>query len=154
MTELLSRRIARLRTAGGWTQQEIADRLAISRVAVSHLEAGLSTPSERTVTLLAGLFKIEPASLVDGTSYPMAKAERLPAVACRYTEIEHQLALIERDAAWAVRCGSLPAIKNTIRELCDTWALLLERLSYACTDPREQRLLQQARAALSRMRLG
>lgn len=154
MTELLSQRIARLRVAGGWTQQEIADRLAISRVAVSHLEAGLSTPSERTVTLLAGLFKIEPTSLVDGTSYPLSKAERLPPVACRYTEIEHQLALIERDAAWVMRCGDIPAIRASVRELCDTWALLLERLGARCTDPREQRLLQQARAALRRMRQG
>lgn len=154
MTELLSQRIARLRATGGWTQQEIADRLAISRVAVSHLEAGLSTPSERTVTLLAGLFKIEPMSLVDGTSYPLSKAERLPPVACRYTEIEHQLALIERDAAWAAYCGDIPAVRVRVRELCDTWALLLERLGYTCTDPREQRLLQQARAALGRMRQG
>lgn len=154
MTELLSQRIARLRVAGGWTQQEIAERLAISRVAVSHLEAGLSTPSERTVTLLAGLFKIEPMSLVEGTGYPLAKAERLPPVACRYTELEHQLALIERDAAWVVRCGSAPALQGTLYELCDSWALSLERLSSTCSDPREQRLLQQARAALSRMRQG
>jgi len=49
-----------MRGSLGWTQQDLADRLAVSRVAVSHIEAGLRDPGERTVTLLAGLFKVEP----------------------------------------------------------------------------------------------
>src|SRR3954467_814458 len=97
MNDDLGRRIATLRAALGWTQQELADRMAVSRVAVSHIEAGLRDPGERTVTLLAGLFKLEPWELVAGTSYPPAKAERLPVVACRYTEVELQLRLLELD---------------------------------------------------------
>ena len=93
----LGRRISELRNELGWTQQDLAERLGVSRVAVSHMEAGLSTPGERTVTLLAGLFKVEPVELVAGTSYPMAKAERLPVVACRYTEVELQLRLLAAD---------------------------------------------------------
>ncbi|MHB1854920.1 MAG: helix-turn-helix transcriptional regulator, partial [Acidimicrobiales bacterium] len=80
MPENLGRRIARLRTGSGWTQADLASRLAISRVSVSHLEAGLTVPGERTVALLAGLFKLEPHELVAGTNYPPAKAERLPVV--------------------------------------------------------------------------
>ena len=76
--ENLGRRIAELRGKLGLTQQELADRLAVSRTAVSHLEAGMTVPGERTVVLLAGLFKIEPRELVAGTNYPLAKAERLP----------------------------------------------------------------------------
>ena len=87
MEPSLGRRIARLRADLGWTQQDVADRLGVSRVAVSHIESGLSVPSERTITLLAGLFKLEPHELVADTAYPMAKAERLPVVACRYTEV-------------------------------------------------------------------
>src|SRR5438046_1225966 len=90
--EPLGQRIARLRLQRGWTQEDLAERLAASRVAVSHFEMGLALPSERTVVLLAGLFKQEPHELVEGTSYPAAKAERLPPVACRYTELELQLA--------------------------------------------------------------
>src|SRR3954453_9629605 len=93
----LGRRIAAMRGALGWTQQELADRLAVSRVAVSHIEAGLRDPGERTGTLLAGLFKVEPWELVAGTAYPDAKSERLPVVACRYTEVELQLRLLELD---------------------------------------------------------
>ena len=58
-------------------------RLGVSRTAVSHTEAGLSIPGERTVALLAGLFGMEPHELVAGTDYPSAKAERLPVVVAR-----------------------------------------------------------------------
>src|SRR5687768_8279074 len=95
MDENFGRRVARLRAALGLTQQEVADRIALSRTAISHLESGVTTPSERTVTLLAGLFKLEPPELVEGTNYPIAKAERLPEVAARYTEAELQVRLLE-----------------------------------------------------------
>src|SRR5688572_22275353 len=105
LLESLGQRIARLRARRGWTQEGLAERLAASRVAVSHFEMGLALPSERTVVLLAGLFKLEPHELIAGTSYPTAKAERLPPVACRHTEVELQLALLRRDLEWLARAG-------------------------------------------------
>jgi transcriptional regulator with XRE-family HTH domain len=123
--EPLGRRIARLRAELGFTQQDLAERLGASRVAVSHMEGGLSTPSERTVALLAGLFKLEPHELVADTGYPVAKAERLPVVAARYTEVELQLRLFERDLAvggaggagdWAERLTTLLALAHDRRE--------------------------------------
>jgi transcriptional regulator with XRE-family HTH domain len=103
--EPLGQRIARLRARRGWTQQDLAERLAASRVAVSHFEMGLAAPSERTVVLLAGLFGQEPHELVAGTNYPAAKVERLPPVACRYTELDLQLALLRRDLEWVAQVG-------------------------------------------------
>jgi transcriptional regulator with XRE-family HTH domain len=97
--ESLGDRIAKHRTELGWTQAELAERVGISRVALSHLEAGISTPGERTVALLAGVFKLEPHELVANTGYPVAKAERLPVVAARYTEVEHRLALLDAQLA-------------------------------------------------------
>jgi transcriptional regulator with XRE-family HTH domain len=105
-TEAFGRRIARLRAALGITQQELASRLALSRNAVSHLETGLSHPSERTVVLLAGLFRIEPHDLVAGTDFPRAKADRLPHVAPRYTEAEARLAALELEVRWLDRLGA------------------------------------------------
>jgi transcriptional regulator with XRE-family HTH domain len=99
-TEPLGRRVARLRGALGLTQQELASRLALSRNAVSHLETGLSHPSERTVILLAGVFHAEPHDLVAGTDYPRAKADRLPAVAPRYTEVEARLLALDAEVRW------------------------------------------------------
>jgi transcriptional regulator with XRE-family HTH domain len=95
MTETLGHSIAKHRSDLGWTQAELAERVGISRVALSHIEAAISNPGERTVALLAGVFKVEPHDLVAGTDYPPAKAERLPVVAARYTEVEHQLALLD-----------------------------------------------------------
>lgn len=126
-------RIATHRKALGWTQQELADRLGASRAAVSHLEAGLSVPSERTVALLAGIFKCEPHDLVAGTGYPAAKAERLPTVVCRYTEVELQLRLLEADVA-AGRVGG--------------WDERLRLLAKETYDRREREALAEARAGL------
>lgn len=143
MTAKLGRRIAELRASIGMTQQDVADRLGISRVAVSHVEAGMSVPSERTVILLAGLFKIEPHELVEGTTYPMAKAERLPPVATRYTEVELQLALCERDLAWADRAGGMAC-----REVADRWRPKLAELARRAT-PQELARVDELRVRLS-----
>jgi transcriptional regulator with XRE-family HTH domain len=136
--EPLGSRIARLRLACGWTQEQLAVRLAASRVAVSHFEMGLALPSERTVVLLAGLFKLEPHELVAGTSYPIAKAERLPAIACRYTEAEQQLALLRRDLEWSVRMNG-----DVQRQVAAEWRARLAALIEVADDEEERRMLQE-----------
>ena len=140
--ESLGRRIAKLRAELGWTQQELADRAAVSRVALSHLERDLSTPGERTVALLAGVFGMEPHDLVDGTTYPSAKADRLPLVVTRYTEVELQVRLLDRDIDEAVRVGST--------RLLESWPARLRDLSRATFDARQQVLLDEAAARLRR----
>lgn len=141
--ETLGQRIARLRTQRGWTQQQLADRLAASRVAVSHFEMGITAPSERTIVLLAGLFKTEPFALIAGTMYPAAKAEKLPAVALRYTEVELQLALMQRDLEWAARLGTA-----TVHAVAAEWRLQLEVLRQAASDSEERHMLSAALANL------
>ncbi len=148
MNEPIGQRIARLRSELGWTQQELAERLAISRVAVSHIELGLSMPGERTITLLAGLFKREPLQLVAGTDYPPARAERLPFVACRYTEVELQLALLARDQEWIAQLGSVAAARAAV--ILDEWRIRLERLAQETLDRRELALIAAARRSLDR----
>jgi transcriptional regulator with XRE-family HTH domain len=135
MHESLGDRIAKHRTELGWTQAELAERVAISRVALSHLESGISTPGERTIALLAGVFQVEPHELVAGTDYPAAKAERLPLVAARYTEVELQLAVLdarlEAAADEQTRNRVLDDARSSLR-------VLLERTH----DPRERARLQ------------
>ena len=140
-TENLGRRIAAHRAKLGLTQQELADRLAVSRTAVSHLEAGMTVPGERTIVLLAGLFKTEPRTLVAGTSYPVAKAERLPAVAARYTELELLIALLDNDLAWLERTDGLDE-----RRVLDEWDARLRAIDEHDLDLHERELLRDARA--------
>jgi transcriptional regulator with XRE-family HTH domain len=148
--EPFGRRVARLRGALGWTQQELADRVAISRVAVSHLELGISVPSERTVTLLAGLFKLEPGELVAGTTYPEAKAERLPLVVARHTEVELQIRLMRRDLEWLARLRDWPEAPRLATEAAQEWRRRLTQLEQATSDPLERRLLRATRSELER----
>ena len=147
--ETLGQRIARLRLLLGWTQQELADRIAISRVAVSHLEMGISVPSERTVTLLAGVFHLEPPELIAGTAYPDAKAERLPLVTARFTEVELQLALLQRDLGWLQQLAGQPNADTISERVHNDWQAQLGRMTAETFDPSERRLLAEARATLT-----
>ena len=143
MTETLGARLGRLRTTQGWTQQELAERIAVSRVAISHFEMDLAVPSERTIALLAGVFKIEPPALVSDTYYPTGKAERLPLVVARYTEIEKELCLLERDLKWLSRLSEQRLTFDT----CHDW---LDRLCVldAGAGKYDRQLLAEARTRL------
>jgi transcriptional regulator with XRE-family HTH domain len=147
MENTLGSRIAKLRAQHGFTQQEVADRLAISRTAVSHLESGISVPSERTIALLAGLFKTEPHTIIEHTSYPLAKAERLPQTVCYYTETELKAQLIERDCAWLERLRDQGAWRHLVLEVCHDWFEQLARFEVP-DDPRERSTLLRARGKL------
>ena len=142
MVERLGSRIAQLRTDRGLTQAELADRVGISRVALSHIETARSIPGERTIALLAGLFRCEPHELVDGTDYPPSKAERLPTVVARYTEVEHQLGVLE--AQLSTLACALPEPSRPARELAARWRPVLQQLLEGATDPGERRLLRDA----------
>ena len=132
-------RIASLRAAHGYTQQELAARIAISRVALSNLESGRSVPGERTVTLLAGIFGVEPHELVEGTTYPVAKVDRLPLVAARHTEVELQLRLLDRDLRWL---ESAPVA--VAERVVEDWRRELRALREATFDPRQRALVDES----------
>jgi len=103
MVDSIGKRLAYLRQKNGWTQQSLANRLAMSRVAISHMEMDLTIPSERSITLMAGVFKMSPTELIEGTNYPRAKAERLPELTTIFTELELNFALFKNDIEWLDR---------------------------------------------------
>lgn len=149
MLESIGKRLAFLRQKNGWTQQSLADRLAMSRVAVSHIEMDLIIPSERSITLMAGVFKISPTELVEGTTYPRAKAERLPELTAIFTEIELYFALLKNDTEWIDRLD-VPDMKlNTIRVVLSKWFLLLENWENKITDEHEKTILLSMRQLLN-----
>jgi transcriptional regulator with XRE-family HTH domain len=146
--ETIGKRIAQLRLSNGWTQQDLAARLAISRVAVSHIEMDLIIPSERTITLLAGIFKLTPYELVDTTTYPKAKTEKLPEVTCCYTKLELELALLRNDLTWLGRLSALPNQLNFKEELLQKWAARLSDWAMQCLDEREREMIAVAQKLL------
>ncbi|MSQ10784.1 MAG: XRE family transcriptional regulator [Dehalococcoidia bacterium] len=142
----LGQRIGMLRAERGWTQAALGERLAMSRVAVSHLEMGLAMPSERTVVLLAGLFKREPHELVDGTNYPEARRERLPEVACRYTELELRVAEARQTLRTLQRTSLELAGTDVVKDLLGEAVSTLLELRQRCTSAAEREQVHEALA--------
>src|SRR4030066_318144 len=126
MVESIGRRIAFLRQKNGWTQQSLADRLAMSRVAISHIEMDLTIPSERSVTLMAGVFKLSPLDLVEGTTYPKAKSDRLPELTTTITELELYSFLLKNDVQWLDRLKDRSEKLCHLREVVNKWYPLIE----------------------------
>jgi len=147
--QTIGRRIAQLRQSRGWTQERLAERIAISRVAVSHIEMDLSTPSERTIALLAGVFKLSPQEVVAGTTYPQAKTDRLPVAVCCYTELELELALLYNDLEWLERladdCRDRSRLAAGVRE---RWLPRLARWRQGSVDAEERKRIEASRRAL------
>jgi transcriptional regulator with XRE-family HTH domain len=147
--EPIGQRIAAFRQEMGWTQQALADRLGISRVAVSHIEADISLPGERTITLLAGLFKTPPHELVRGTTYPQAKADRLPRMVCSFTAFEVAMALFENDIAWLERLRGFSERKQFIEKARRKWSRELAVWEGEVLDEEGQKMLAEARSTLN-----
>lgn len=146
--ETIGQRIARLRQAHGWTQEALAVRIAISRVAISHIEMDLSTPGERTIVLLSGVFKLRPPDLVAHTTYPQAKAERLPPFVCTYTELELKLALLENDLAWLAEVSRQQSWSQLAAQVREKWLAELAEWQEQLLDEQERALVAEARHAL------
>jgi transcriptional regulator with XRE-family HTH domain len=152
--EPIGQRIAAYRQNMGWTQQALADRLGISRVAVSHIEADISLPGERTITLLAGLFKVSPLDLVHGTTYPQAKVDRLPPMVCSYTPFEMAMALFENDMAWMARIQGSSIYQDMVAHLAEIWSQGLTEWGDEDLDETQLRQVEAARVKLNELRVG
>lgn len=149
--EPIGQRIATLRQAMGWTQQALADRLGISRVAVSHIEADISIPGERTITLLGGLFKTPPHELVGGTTYPQAKVDRLPRMVCSYTAFEVAMALFENDISWLGRLGDSSQYEQFYKETRHKWVQKFENWEREMLDEQQKEVLMRAKLELNKI---
>jgi len=152
MVDSIGKRIAFLRQKHGWTQQSLADRLAMSRVAISHIEMDLTIPSERSITLMAGVFKFSPIDLVEGTTYPKAKAERLPEVTTTITELELYLALLRNDLEW-LECLEDHNTKSVHSQaVLNRWSSRLENWCIRIHDDHEAKILQEMRQMIAQVK--
>lgn len=72
---VIAETIIRLRTENGLTQQELADRLMVSRSLVSMWELGIRTPDLLSVEQMAELFGVEKSAVVPDERYVFAGGE-------------------------------------------------------------------------------
>ncbi|MBD8498340.1 helix-turn-helix domain-containing protein [Paenibacillus arenosi] len=63
-------RISQLRESKGWTQEELSNKLGITRAALSHYEKNRRKPDFEALTQLADLFEVSIDYLVGRTSLP------------------------------------------------------------------------------------
>ncbi|MBG9737705.1 MULTISPECIES: helix-turn-helix domain-containing protein [Paenibacillus] len=63
-------RISDLREQKGWTQEELAEKLGITRAALSHYEKNRRKPDFETLTTLADLFEVSIDFLVGRIAVP------------------------------------------------------------------------------------
>ena len=59
-----SEKIAMLRRQKNWSQEELAEKLMVTRQAVSKWESGQSDPSTTNLMALAKLFQVTPEDLL------------------------------------------------------------------------------------------
>lgn len=148
MPEMIGQRIARYRQQNEWTQEQLAERIAISRVAISHIEMGLSIPNERTITLMASVFKCNPFDLVKDTTYSLAKADRLPLTIAWFTQRDLQVALLMRDLDWLQRIANKHEHRRFSIEVTGEWLPQLTSWLTDCFDEKERQELLRIRGML------
>ena len=66
MTLWTAQRLARLRKEAGFSQEELAEKLGVSRQAVSKWETGKADPSTTNLIELAKLYGTSPEELLKG----------------------------------------------------------------------------------------
>ena len=78
LRQIIAHNIVRLRTARGWTQAELAERLSYSDKAISKWERGESLPDVIVLKQLADLFSLRVDDLLsEDTPMLCAKSEKI-----------------------------------------------------------------------------
>lgn len=67
---MLSEKIINLRKSRGWSQEELAERLDVSRQSVSKWESGISTPELDKIVAMSTLFGVSTDYLLKDVSHP------------------------------------------------------------------------------------
>ncbi|UTH13327.1 helix-turn-helix domain-containing protein [Macrococcus equipercicus] len=64
----IAEQIIELRNSMGWTQQQLADKLKVSKQSVSNWETGEKTPRMGKIEDIANLFNVTVSYIIDGHS--------------------------------------------------------------------------------------
>lgn len=92
---MLSEKIINLRKSRGWSQEELAERLDVSRQSVSKWESGVSSPELDKIVAMSTLFGVSTDYLLKDASH--TEAESLGASADTDADVEEVEEIIEEE---------------------------------------------------------
>lgn len=92
---MLSEKIINLRKSRGWSQEELAERLDVSRQSVSKWESGISNPELDKIVAMSTLFGVSTDYLLKDASH--TEAESLGASADTDADVEEVEEIIEEE---------------------------------------------------------
>ena len=75
MSIKLADNIIALRKQNGFSQEDFAEKIGVSRQAVSSWDRGIATPDVETLNALAKLFDVDLSSLINGESFERKKSK-------------------------------------------------------------------------------
>ncbi len=109
----LGSRIKQYRAARGWSQDELAEKMYVSRQTISNWENDKSYPDLQSLLLLAGLFGVSLDQLVKGDIETMQKAIN-----------KQDIRAVNRNAVWMTVFMALAALSAVpLAECLGWWAL-------------------------------
>ncbi|MGE6548091.1 helix-turn-helix domain-containing protein [Bacillus mycoides] len=92
MENIIGKRIKEIRMSLGYTQQQFADSVDISKPMVSYIESGKKTPSRETVSKISSLANIS-TDYIMGLSY--SKSNEDPSNSDVMLELKHYIDRVE-----------------------------------------------------------
>jgi len=100
---ILADKIIRMRKKNGWSQEELAERMGVSRQAVSKWEAAQTTPDLEKILQLSGLFGVSTDYLLKDTLEEEEFVEEVPETTLRTVSMEEASAFLEHRSRAAER---------------------------------------------------
>ena len=64
LTRILQKKISKYRKEAGFTQEELADKVGISRAYMGYIEQGRNVPSLEVLEKIARILKVKPSKLI------------------------------------------------------------------------------------------
>lgn len=112
---IFSEKITYQRKKNGWSQEELAEKMHVSRQAVGKWETGISVPDLEKILQLAALFGVTTDYLLKDTAEEEETAEAEESSLHRMTLAEtHEYLRLRQRAAWRIAIGVMLCILSPI----------------------------------------
>lgn len=86
--------LVKLRKSNGWSQEELASKLSVTRQAISNWERGVTQPDLEMLMKIAEIFNTDLNGLIDGVSKPNEEKIELNLKALKWIYLTHLFSII------------------------------------------------------------